>query len=106
MLHNQWSNRGLTIIRYVLDEYCAARRQLLVRSFVDALTVGGPGGTPRPIELHAHDPSRYIGDMLAWLHQGRTPPTMTFLTWPNNELSKVTTPSALGSVKLGFTPVS
>ena len=57
-------------LRYVLDEYCAARRQLLVRSFVDALTVGGPGGTPRPIELHAHDPPRYVGDMLAWLHQG------------------------------------
>ena len=29
----------------------------------------GPGGTPRPIELHSHDPLRYIGDMLAWLHQ-------------------------------------
>ncbi|KAH8921221.1 oligomeric complex COG6 [Atractiella rhizophila] len=23
----------------------------------------------RPIELHAHDPLRYIGDMLAWFHQ-------------------------------------
>ena len=29
----------------------------------------GPGGTPRPIELHSHDPMRYVGDMLAWLHQ-------------------------------------
>ncbi|CAB3977800.1 Conserved oligomeric Golgi complex subunit 6, partial [Paramuricea clavata] len=29
-----------------------------------------PGGTPRPIELSAHDPIRYLGDMLAWLHQG------------------------------------
>lgn len=29
----------------------------------------GPGGTPRPIELHSHDPLRYVGDMLAWLHQ-------------------------------------
>ena len=29
----------------------------------------GPGGTPRPIELHAHDPQRYVGDMLAFLHQ-------------------------------------
>ena len=29
----------------------------------------GPGGMPRPIELHSHDPQRYIGDMLAWLHQ-------------------------------------
>jgi hypothetical protein len=24
---------------------------------------------PRPIEMHAHDPRRYLGDMLAWLHQ-------------------------------------
>lgn len=24
---------------------------------------------PRPIELHAHDPTRYVGDMLAWIHQ-------------------------------------
>ena len=31
--------------------------------------VAGAGGTPRPIELHSHDPLRYTGDMLAWLHQ-------------------------------------
>ena len=31
--------------------------------------VSGPNGTPRPIELHSHDPLRYVGDMLAWLHQ-------------------------------------
>ena len=36
---------------------------------MDALTRGGPGGLPRPIELHAHDPLRYAGDMLAWVHQ-------------------------------------
>ena len=36
---------------------------------MDALTRGGPGGLPRPIELHAHDPLRYVGDMLAWVHQ-------------------------------------
>jgi len=29
----------------------------------------GVGGTPRPIELHAHDPLRYVGDILAWFHQ-------------------------------------
>ncbi len=61
--------RRPVMFRYVLDEYCAAQKQFLVKSFLDALTVGGPGGTPRPIELHAHDPPRYIGDMLAWLHQ-------------------------------------
>ncbi|TMS07880.1 Conserved oligomeric Golgi complex subunit 6 [Larimichthys crocea] len=41
----------------------------VVRGFIDALTRGGPGGTPRPIEMHSHDPMRYVGDMLAWLHQ-------------------------------------
>jgi hypothetical protein len=46
-----------------------SRRTLLVRRFATALTQGGPGGTPRPIELHAHDAQRYVGDMLAWVHQ-------------------------------------
>ncbi|RUP48780.1 hypothetical protein BC936DRAFT_143986 [Jimgerdemannia flammicorona] len=55
--------------RSCLDELVHIRRNAVVRSFVDALTRGGPGGTPRPIELHAHDPLRYVGDMLAWLHQ-------------------------------------
>jgi hypothetical protein len=41
----------------------------MLQSFLDALTRGGPDGFPRPIELHAHDPTRYIGDMLAWVHQ-------------------------------------
>ncbi|CAG8548311.1 1902_t:CDS:2 [Acaulospora colombiana] len=36
---------------------------------MEALTRGGPGGTPRPIEMLAHDPLRYVGDMLAWVHQ-------------------------------------
>ena len=57
------------LFQYVIDEYTSSRRAALVRSFVEALTVGGPGGTPRPIEMHAHDPTRYVGDMLAWLHQ-------------------------------------
>ena len=43
--------------------------QLLSGRFVTALTRGGPGGLPRPIEVQAHDPRRYIGDMLAWVHQ-------------------------------------
>lgn len=57
------------LFKYVIDEYATARRSVLVRSFIDALTVGGPGGNPKPIEMHAHDPKRYIGDMFAWLHQ-------------------------------------
>ena len=31
--------------------------------------VGKRGSKARPIELHAHDPIRYLGDMLAWVHQ-------------------------------------
>lgn len=54
--------------RYVIDEYAIARRAVLVRLFIEALTEGGPGGNPKPIEMHAHDPKRYIGDMFAWLH--------------------------------------
>lgn len=57
------------LFKYSLDEYANARRAAVVRSFIDALTRGGTGGTPRPIELHSHDPLRYVGDMLAWLHQ-------------------------------------
>ncbi|XP_013389501.1 conserved oligomeric Golgi complex subunit 6-like [Lingula anatina] len=57
------------LFRYSLDEFGTARRTAIVRGFIDALTRGGPGGTPRPIELHSHDPLRYVGDMLAWLHQ-------------------------------------
>uniref|UniRef100_A0A671MLW4 Conserved oligomeric Golgi complex subunit 6 n=1 Tax=Sinocyclocheilus anshuiensis TaxID=1608454 RepID=A0A671MLW4_9TELE len=56
-------------LRYTLDEFGTARRSAVVRGFIDALTRGGPGGTPRPIEMHSHDPMRYVGDMLAWLHQ-------------------------------------
>uniref|UniRef100_A0A3Q3VJS7 Conserved oligomeric Golgi complex subunit 6 n=1 Tax=Mola mola TaxID=94237 RepID=A0A3Q3VJS7_MOLML len=57
------------LYKYTLDEFGTARRCALVRGFIDALTRGGPGGTPRPIEMHSHDPMRYVGDMLAWLHQ-------------------------------------
>lgn len=37
----------------------------LVSRFFDALH----GGRGRPIEMVAHDPVRYIGDILAWIHQ-------------------------------------
>uniref|UniRef100_A0A8C3A647 Conserved oligomeric Golgi complex subunit 6 n=1 Tax=Cyclopterus lumpus TaxID=8103 RepID=A0A8C3A647_CYCLU len=57
------------LYKYTLDEFGTARRCAVVRGFIDALTRGGLGGTPRPIEMHSHDPMRYVGDMLAWLHQ-------------------------------------
>jgi len=58
-----------SLFQHVIDEYINSRRAALVRGFIEALTVGGPGGAPRPIEMHAHEPTRYVGDMLAWLHQ-------------------------------------
>ncbi|KAF0717594.1 Aste57867_2212 [Aphanomyces stellatus] len=54
---------------YCKDTIAQSRRSSLLRRFVDALTRGGPNGIPRPIEIHAHDPVRYAGDMLAWVHQ-------------------------------------
>ncbi|CAI5738510.1 unnamed protein product [Hyaloperonospora brassicae] len=54
---------------YCKESFVASRRSLVVRRFLTALTVGGPHGIPRPIEMHAHDPVRYCGDMLAWVHQ-------------------------------------
>ncbi|KAF9555820.1 oligomeric complex COG6 [Agrocybe pediades] len=56
----------LTEALAVLSE---TRQTTLLSSFITALTRGGPSGYPRPIELHAHDPLRYVGDMLAWVHQ-------------------------------------
>lgn len=42
----------------------------LTENFINALTLGETiGGTPHPIEMHSNDPKRYVGDMLAWLHQ-------------------------------------
>ncbi|KAJ7630510.1 oligomeric Golgi complex subunit 6 [Roridomyces roridus] len=52
-----------------LSDLSQARQATLMSSFITALTRGGPSGLPRPIELHAHDPLRYVGDMLAWVHQ-------------------------------------
>lgn len=37
--------------------------------FIDALTIGGTESNTKPIEVHAHDSKRYIGDIFAWLHQ-------------------------------------
>ncbi|KAJ5125376.1 hypothetical protein N7526_007553 [Penicillium atrosanguineum] len=60
-----------------LDFFAEARDYVLSDAFHYALTdamSGGPGagagGDPsvKPIEFSAHDPLRYVGDMLAWVH--------------------------------------
>jgi conserved oligomeric Golgi complex subunit 6 len=42
-------------------QVAGARHDALFQRFIAALMRGGPGGTPRPIEMHAHDPRRYVG---------------------------------------------
>ncbi|KAL8150974.1 hypothetical protein V2J09_020782 [Rumex salicifolius] len=57
------------LFKYCAEEVANMRHNAVFRRFISALTRGGPGGMPRPIEMHAHDPLRYVGDMLGWLHQ-------------------------------------
>lgn len=59
------------LLRPALKALASTRAKQLSNAFQMALTVGGPAPSflPRPIELHAHDPMRYVGDMLAWVHQ-------------------------------------
>lgn len=55
-----------------LDFFAEARDYILSDAFHYALTDSvastGGGRTVKPIEFSAHDPLRYIGDMLAWVH--------------------------------------
>jgi len=46
-----------------------ARRAALAQRFFQALSHGDTSSGARPIELQACDPVRYIGDMLAWIHE-------------------------------------
>ncbi|OCH93870.1 oligomeric complex COG6 [Obba rivulosa] len=57
------------LLTEALAHLAQTRESALLAAFTGALTRGGVGGLPRPIELHAHDPLRYAGDMLAWVHQ-------------------------------------
>lgn len=50
-----------------LDDLATQRSKVIAQEFVAVLSVGTR--TQRPIEIHIHDPLRYIGDMLAWIHQ-------------------------------------
>jgi len=61
-----------SLFQNCLDFFAEAREHILSDSFYTALTgtsVNGDDGTSvKPIELVAHDPLRYVGDMLAWTH--------------------------------------
>ncbi|GLB45160.1 putative conserved oligomeric complex COG6 [Lyophyllum shimeji] len=65
----RWLRKRPELLTEALTFLSESRQAALLSSFITALTRGGPSGLPRPIELHAHDPLRYVGDMLAWVHQ-------------------------------------
>jgi hypothetical protein len=60
-----------TLFQSCLDSFAEARENILSDSFYAALT-GSTSDTgnlsTKPIEFQAHDPLRYVGDMLAWAH--------------------------------------
>jgi len=63
---------SLLIERPVYFNHCVrdiskVRRQALTQRFFEALSQGD--ASARPIELQACDPVRYVGDMLAWIHE-------------------------------------
>ncbi|KAH7118835.1 oligomeric Golgi complex subunit 6 [Dendryphion nanum] len=54
-----------------LDFFAEAREHILSDAFHAALTGSSSDNSniaTKPIEFHAHDPLRYVGDMLAWAH--------------------------------------
>ncbi|RDW77285.1 oligomeric complex COG6 [Coleophoma cylindrospora] len=61
-----------SLFQSCLDFFAEAREQVLSDSFYTALTGTSANGdedsSAKPIELVAHDPLRYVGDMLAWIH--------------------------------------
>ncbi|KFZ10000.1 hypothetical protein V501_05386 [Pseudogymnoascus sp. VKM F-4519 (FW-2642)] len=61
-----------TLFQNCLDFFAEAREHILSDSFYTALTglsvTGDEDKTVKPLELVAHDPLRYVGDMLAWTH--------------------------------------
>ncbi|KAK0757567.1 hypothetical protein N5P37_009581 [Trichoderma harzianum] len=61
-----------SLFQNCLDFFSASRERFLSEAFHCALTGITPQGTEdtttRPIDLTAHDPLRYVGDMFAWVH--------------------------------------
>ncbi|KAL1904429.1 Golgi transport complex subunit 6 [Sporothrix stenoceras] len=64
-----------TLFQSCLDAFSEARESILSDAFYVALTGSDEAGNKssgrhsvKPIEMAAHDPLRYAGDMLAWTH--------------------------------------
>ena len=61
-----------TLFQSCLDFFAEAREHVLIDAFYSALTGSSSENDQnpmtKPIEFYAHDPLRYVGDMLAWTH--------------------------------------
>ncbi|KAM3470216.1 hypothetical protein MY8738_009827 [Beauveria namnaoensis] len=60
-----------SLFQNCLDFFADGRQNILSDSFFTALTGNGSGrgsAASKPIDMIAHDPLRYVGDMLAWVH--------------------------------------
>lgn len=59
-----------SLFKDCIDYFAQSREHNLSGAFIAALTgsTSDSRNTYKPIELLAHDPLRYVGDMLAWLH--------------------------------------
>ncbi|EXJ88898.1 hypothetical protein A1O3_01962 [Capronia epimyces CBS 606.96] len=55
-----------TLFQNCLDFFAEARQSTLADAFQAALT--GSAGAAKAIEFSTHEPLRYVGDMLAWVH--------------------------------------
>lgn len=61
-----------TLFQSCLDFFAESREHVLTDAFYAALTGSSvendQNSMTKPIEFYAHDPLRYVGDMLAWTH--------------------------------------
>lgn len=61
-----------SLFQSCLNSFSEARQRVLSDAFFSALTGSRPDGpdvpAAKPIDMTAHDPIRYAGDMLAWVH--------------------------------------
>ena len=60
-----------TLFQDCLDSFAEARERNLSEAFYSALTGASTqtdDRTTKPMEYYAHDPLRFVGDMLAWTH--------------------------------------
>ncbi|KAF8821453.1 hypothetical protein IE077_002006 [Cardiosporidium cionae] len=57
------------LFNHCANEIAKVRKHRLLQNFHNALSKGNPSLHLNPIEMHAYDPFRFVGDMLAWIHE-------------------------------------